>query len=132
MDAPLFCEILQNTLLPFLQEEFLPSTTYCFMQDNDPKHCSHTSKQFYDHAGINWWCTPFPQESPDANPIKNLWHELKEFIHTEVKSTNKQQLVDGISTSWNIVDGRKCRRYIRHLNKVLPKIIGKGGDATGY
>jgi len=37
MDAPLFCEILQETLLPFLQEKFPPPATHCFMQDNDPR-----------------------------------------------------------------------------------------------
>ena len=130
MDAPLFCEILQKTLLPFLQEKFPPSTTHRFMQDNDLKHCSRTAKQFYDHAGINWWRTP--PESPDVNPIENLRHELKEFIRREVKPTTKQQLVDGISTFRNTVDVRKCCRYIGHLNKVLHKIIEKGGDATGY
>ena len=66
----------------------------------------------------------YPPESPDADPIKNLWHELK--------PTTKQQLVDGISTFWNTVDVRKCCRYIGHLKKVLPKIIEKGRDATGY
>ena len=81
-------------------------------------------------VGINWWRTP--PELPDANPIENLWHELKEFIRREVKPTAKQQLVDGISTFWDTVDVRKCHRYIGHLNKVLPKIIEKSGDATGY
>ena len=118
-----------KTLLPFLQEKFPPPTTHRFMQDNDRKHCSRTAKQFYNHAGINWWCIP---QSPDVNPIKNLWHELKEFIRREVKPTTKQQLVDGISTFWNTVDVRKCCQYIGHLNKVLPKIIEKSGDATGY
>ena len=74
----------------------------------------------------------YPPESPDANPIENLWHEIKQFIHRAVKPTTKQQLVDGISTIWNTVDVRKCCWYIGHLNKVLPKIIEKGGDATGY
>ena len=130
MDAPLYYEILQKTLLPFLQEKFPLPTTHCFMQDNDPKHCSRAAKQFYSNAGINWWRTP--PESPDANPIENLWHEMKEFIRREVKPTTKQQLVDGISTFWDTVDIRKCCRYIGHLKKVLPKIIEKGGDATGY
>ena len=30
---------------------------------------------YFESRGINWWKTP--PESPDANPIENLWHELK-------------------------------------------------------
>lgn len=46
------------------------------MQDNDPKYVSRLAKVFMEENGINWWRTP--AESPDQNPIENLWHELKE------------------------------------------------------
>ena len=130
MDSPLFCSILQQTLLPFLNRKFPPPNTHRFMQDNDPKHTSRAAQQFYNSAGINWWRTP--PESPDMNPIENLWHELKEFIRREVKPRNKEQLVDGIRRFWDTVDKNKCLRYIGHLNKVLPAVVEKRGDATGY
>ena len=130
MDAPLFCNILQQTLLPFLQDKFPPPSTHRFMQDNDPKHTSRAAQQFYANAGINWWRTP--PESPDMNPIENLWHELKEFIRGKIKPRNKEQLVDGIRRFWDTVDTQKCCRYIGHLKKVLPAVIEKKGDATGY
>ena len=45
------------------------------MKDNDPKHTSRVAKAFFAENGVNWWRTP--PESPDVNPIENLWHELK-------------------------------------------------------
>ena len=130
MDAPLFCDILQQTLLPFLERNFPPPSTHRFMQDNDPKHTSRVAQEFYASAGINWWRTP--AESPDMNPIENLWHELKEFIRREIKPRNKEQLVNGIRSFWDTVDTRKCVRYIGHLRKVIPAVINKRSDATGY
>lgn len=130
MAAPLFIEILELTLLPFLQQKFPYPNTHRFMQDNDPKHTSRAAQAFYARSGINWWRTP--AESPDCNPIENLWHELKEYIRREVKPMNKQELVDGINSFWATVDVYKCRRYIHHLQKVLPKVIETNGDATGY
>ena len=38
-----------------------------------------------------------PPESPDLNPIENVWHELKEYLRQEIKPTNKSELIDGIS-----------------------------------
>ena len=45
------------------------------MQDNDPKHTSRAAQRFFSEKGSNWWRTA--PESPDANPIENLWHEMK-------------------------------------------------------
>ena len=88
------------------------------------------AQEFYSRQGINWWKAP--PESPDMNPIENLWHELKEFLRREIKPTTKDQLVHGIHRFWATIDVAKCCRYIRHLKKVLPKVIEVQGNATGY
>lgn len=66
------------------------------------------------------------------NPIENLWHEMKEYVRREVKPRTKDELVQGIKDFWNSVDVHKCAKYIKHLKKVLPKVIELEGDATGY
>ena len=100
------------------------------MQDNDPKHVSRKARNFFVANNIHWWHTP--PESPDLNPIENLWHELKEHLRARVKPHNFEQLVAGITSFWGSVDREKCARYIGHLRKVIPKIIEVQGDATGY
>ena len=81
-------------------------------------------------SNINWWQTP--PESPDLNPVENLWHELKEFIRREVKPRHKDELVKGIMDFWKTVDQRKCTKYTNHLQKVVPCVIQVDGQATGY
>ena len=128
MDKSLYIEILEKTLVPFVKEVY--PNGHRFMADNDPKHTSHAARQFLDDNNINWWRTP--AESPDLNPIENLWHELKEFIRREVKPRKKEELVDGILQFWETVDVLKCKKYIRHLRKVIPLVIELQGAATGY
>ena len=125
MDRFLFTEILDRTIVPFIEKEFPDS--YRFMQDNDPKHYA---RDFIIENGINWWKTP--AESPDLNPIENLWHELKEFSRREVKPRTKQELIDGILKFWETVSIEECNRYINHLKKVIPKVVELEGAATGY
>lgn len=73
MDADLYIEVLDRFLVPFIQKVYPHG--HRFQQDNDPEHTSRCAQAFFHDHGINWWRTP--PESPDANPIENLWHELK-------------------------------------------------------
>ena len=128
MDRFLYVEILKQTLLPFIESTYPAS--HQSMQDNDPKHVSAYARDFMVEKGVHWWKTP--AESPDLNPIKNLWHELKEFIRREVKPKTKQELVKGIEKFWGRVTVEKCNKYINHLRKVIPRVIELEGHATGY
>ena len=85
-------------------------------------YCSwyRLARDYMEEQDVNWWHTP--PESPDCNPIENLWHEMKEYIRREVKPSTKQQLTDGIEEFWLSVNVLKCRKYIGHLKKVLPKV----------
>ena len=108
MDAKLYVEILQSTLLPFIAEKY--PRGHRFMQDNDPKHTSRLARSFFEHNSVNWWKTA--PESPDLNPLENVWHELKEFIRREAKPRTKAELIQGIKDFWRTVDKDKCTRYV--------------------
>ena len=129
MDAELFCSILETTLVPFVTEK-LPD--HRFMQDNDPKHTSRLAQAFFADNEINWWRTQ--SESPDLNPIEDLWHELKFFLESKVKPRTKEELVDGIRKFWaKKVTPKKCARYIDHvLYKAIPAVVESQGAATKY
>ena len=127
VDSLGYQEILQTHLIPFLQRK-LPQGK--FQQDNAPCHTSVSTRTFLEDHAIDVLKTP--AESPNLNPIENLWHELKHFIRTSAKPRNKDELLDAIKTFWATVTPEKCSRYINHLRKVIPKVLEVNGEATGY
>ena len=96
MDHYLYVDVLDKTLLPFVDKVY--PNGHRLMADNDPKHTSIYARGWLASKGIYWWRTP--AESPDLNPIENMWHELKEYIRREVKPRSKDELVTGIKEFW--------------------------------
>lgn len=123
-----YVRILEAGLIPFIKEVFPHS--HRFQQDNDPKHCSNYTKEKLCEHGINWWKTP--PESPDLNPIENVWGSMKTFLRTEYKPRNLEMLKDGIRAFWKTLTPEVCRKYIQHIHKVIPKVIEMEGAASGY
>ena len=80
---------------------------------------------------MNWW--PTPPESPDLNPIENVWGSLKQYLRTSYKPRNLQELKDGIEQFWITLTPEVCQRYIDHIpKKVIPKIVSVNGEPSGY
>ena len=67
MDAPSYIGILEQTLIPFINDVMQES--HKVMADNDPKHTSRLAKQFIEEKGKNWRRTP--TESLDLNHYIN-------------------------------------------------------------
>ena len=92
-----------------------PRATHKFLQDNNVPLFTN------------------PPESPDCNPIENLWHELMHFIQTRVKPHNKEELIQGIETFWGTVTPETCCHYIKLASKkVISKVLEVNRAATGY
>lgn len=123
LTATRYTDILEAALTPFIEEHY--PEYHHFQQDNDPKHTSRWAQNFFEENSINWWRTP--PSSPDLNPIENVWGSMKNYLRTHAKPKNTEELRTGIKEFWKTLTPDACKRYVQHLQRVIPKVIEVDG-----
>ena len=87
LSSATYCPFLKNSLEPWLDN--LPLATLkkiIFMHDNAPSHAVKTTTQFLPSLGfVNETLMVWSPNSPDLNPIKNLWSIIKRHVYVNVK-----------------------------------------------
>jgi transposase len=101
-NADSYIETLDNYLIDELlaaEEELGAKMT--FMQDNAPCHKAKRVSDFLAENNVS--VLPWPPQSPDLNPIENLWAIIKQKRVQKFSNfpTTKTQLIDQVMAVWD-------------------------------
>jgi len=75
-----------------------PNEECIFMQDNAPIHTARNVKNFLQERNVP--CMDWPAQSPDLNPIENVWHDKKHQQRNE-NFRNLDEFWAKIKVKWN-------------------------------
>jgi transposase len=131
MDADQYVDILNNHLLPSMEESGIVEGGCIFQQDNDPKHTSKKAKNWMEENDIT--LLDWPAQSPDLNPIEHLWHHIKlQLCKYEEPPKGVWQIWERVAEVWNGIEPEVCQGLIESMPRRLEAVIKAKGGNTKY
>lgn len=127
MTSPHYLAILHEYAIP--AGDGLIGTHFVLQQDNAPIHTSNMIKTFISGIPLN--VLKWPPQSPDLNPIENVWHKLKSMISEEVGRSQDKVWQDA-QTAWEAISPQIIRNCIDSVPRRLRAVIDSKGGNTKY
>ena len=89
-------------------------------------HTAKVTKKFLKDNNIR--VMDWPPQSPDLNPIENLWHEVKSYVRRKTKPDTLDDLDILVQQAWRKIPPEYIRSLIKSMpNRVAACIAAKGG-----
>ena len=127
MDSNYYIEILEKNLISNAKRQF--NNKWRFQRDNDPKHRSAKTERWLamnvQHV-MNW-----PSNSPDLNPIENIWNIVKRRIEKR-KPTNIGDLKVFLGEEWKKIEKDIIINLINSMKNRCLLVIESKGERIKY
>ena len=127
MNGPFYVSILQTQLLPAAQSIY--RRNWRLQQDNNSKHTSCVAKQFIAENSIN--TIDWPSNSPDLNPIENMWTIIKNNVEKRMPQ-NINELTKFLAEEWDAIPQSMINNLVMSMKTRCELILEKNGDRILY
>jgi DDE superfamily endonuclease len=122
--------ILQKYVIPTMRHAF-PNGDGWFQEDNAHPHTSKVAKKFHtenDLRVLSW-----PAQSPDLNPIENLWAIVKKSIRERKKHpSNIAELDRYVKKAWQDIPIHTIENLVDSMPQRIQAVIDANGGPIKY
>ncbi len=123
VNAAIYQEILEHFMLPSA-DKLYGDADFIFQQDT----AKGTKSWFNDHGVtvLDW-----PANSPDLNPIENLWGIVKRKMR-DTRPNNADELKAAIKATWASIPPQQCHKLITSMPRRIEAVIKAKEAPTKY
>ena len=116
-----------------LVRQLLPNmSNYIFQQDGAPAHHAKVTQEWCKLNLQSFWQKGiWPGNSPDLNPIENLWAILKSRVDEMEMCTNIEMLEKTVKLAWSEISPEILDNLISSMPKRIQKCLELSGDYIG-
>ncbi len=128
VNAAIYQEILEHFMLPSAVKLY-GDADFIFQQELAPAHTAKGTKSWFnDHGvtGLDW-----PANSPDLNPIENLWGIVKRKMR-DTRPNNADDLKATVKETWASIPPQQCHKLITSMPRRIEAVIKAKGAPTKY
>jgi transposase len=128
LDKELYKTILETDLVESMDYYGYQHKDVIFQHDNDPKHTAKVVTEYLDKQPFETMV--WPAQSPDLNPIENIWSlvKLRLFRNYDEPPKGKHHLWERVQEVWNAITPDECKKVIDSMPKRCSEVI----KAKGY
>lgn len=126
VNGAVYQQILNENLLPSMH----PDGNYVFMQDNAPCHIAPSTIEWLEQHNINFGID-WPPQSPDLNPIENLWDHIDRKVHSRTYR-NVEELWKAIQDAWTSIPRDLIENLVDSLPNRIDEVKNNRGNPTRY
>lgn len=127
MNSDRYLDVLKEKLIPWMNRQGVDK----FLQDGAPCHKAKKVMTFL--ASQQLTVMDWPGNSPDLNPIENLWSIMKRKLKEGPKLSNLNALMHQIKMIWvKDIPRELCLKLARSMPNRIRQCIENGGQMTKY